>query len=750
MKKVISGVACVLFFMFGLSTSSFAQTSPYSFVSLPEGGLGRISDDGNFAWNANGIWVSNGSSWDREHEGWTPPNGDKIGAFGERSSWINQQKKVEGWYVVTQAGIIYQITSERPEAPYDSKITVTYKSYIELDMYDDEWENLLGDDLYALYNYGIYVSRDSAATWSVDTTGLKGTYIYSIALDSTQRVYLATQNGLYTQAHIDSVWVRVPGFADTTNIALVYVDRLNHIFVSASSKGTFESTDGGNMWVPDSAGVGTLAFQQIIDDSLGNLYAIGQATQSGSTSGALYMSAGGTGPWTRIDGGIATILGTSPIFSSIGWGNGTLIAANQFGLVSSVDHGSTWLLDNTGFSASNANGFAKMPSGRLVATTTLGIFFRDPSDSTWTHSYPTNGFSYVGSIYQDGIGNLYAIVNPPAGQSYIALMKSTNGGAAWNLDTAGISTVIGSTFYVDELGNQHMAPSYSGASPYIYSRAPGGSWTIDTAGFDPGTNGFGFASAFSSDRHGMLYLAGYFPKLGGVVRQPINGGTWTPDSTGLGNLRINYFSWMTPGLDGHMYAAYTYGLYRDSGAGNWVQMPLPENDNYAVLYSISVDSTGALFLSISGYPDDGIYFTTDNGATWSAVAGGAGIHANQMTAYGDTTYAVAGDGIHKFTATALTGVKRSKTIPRSVQLWQNYPNPFNPTTVISYNVPDRAFISLKVYNVLGQQVATLVNETRPSGTYSAKFDGTNFPSGVYFYQLKTGTFMQTKKFVLIR
>ena len=88
--------------------------------------------------------------------------------------------------------------------------------------------------------------------------------------------------------------------------------------------------------------------------------------------------------------------------------------------------------------------------------------------------------------------------------------------------------------------------------------------------------------------------------------------------------------------------------------------------------------------------------------------------------------------------------------PRSFKLEQNYPNPFNPSTVISYTIPNNAFVSLKIYNVLGKEVATLVNEDKSSGIYHVTFDASHLPSGMYVYSVKAGKFTQTKKMLLIK
>jgi hypothetical protein len=83
-------------------------------------------------------------------------------------------------------------------------------------------------------------------------------------------------------------------------------------------------------------------------------------------------------------------------------------------------------------------------------------------------------------------------------------------------------------------------------------------------------------------------------------------------------------------------------------------------------------------------------------------------------------------------------------------LLQNYPNPFNPTTKIRYSVLQSSNIILKVFDILGREVATIVNEEKPDGEYEVEFNAANLPSGIYFYQLSAGNFVETKKMVLLK
>ncbi len=89
-------------------------------------------------------------------------------------------------------------------------------------------------------------------------------------------------------------------------------------------------------------------------------------------------------------------------------------------------------------------------------------------------------------------------------------------------------------------------------------------------------------------------------------------------------------------------------------------------------------------------------------------------------------------------------------MPINFELEQNFPNPFNPATKIRYEIPERSFVTLKVYDVLGNEVVTLVNEEKSAGDYEVEFNGTSFPSGIYFYRLQADSYVKTKKMILLK
>ncbi len=87
---------------------------------------------------------------------------------------------------------------------------------------------------------------------------------------------------------------------------------------------------------------------------------------------------------------------------------------------------------------------------------------------------------------------------------------------------------------------------------------------------------------------------------------------------------------------------------------------------------------------------------------------------------------------------------------KNFKLYQNYPNPFNPTTAISYQLSELSFVHLNVYNILGEKIKILVDKEQQAGNYTVNFDGNKLSSGVYFYQLRAGKFISTKKMLLLK
>jgi len=191
-----------------------------------------------------------------------------------------------------------------------------------------------------------------------------------------------------------------------------------------------------------------------------------------------------------------------------------------------------------------------------------------------------------------------------------------------------------------------------------------------------------------------------------------------------------------------------------------------EEGNCEVLPYVKNAGTTAPFMGATislSCADSGVQNVTPALRSFSAIAAGASIQSdNAFIIYYDPAKAPDSFTLHFSIGLsghacwdttyilALTGIANAKSVPTSYALEQNYPNPFNPTTKIQFSIVNRQLTIVRVFDLLGRVVTTLVNEVKPAGTYTVSWDAGGMSSGVYFYQLQAGTFTETKRLLLLK
>jgi hypothetical protein len=187
------------------------------------------------------------------------------------------------------------------------------------------------------------------------------------------------------------------------------------------------------------------------------------------------------------------------------------------------------------------------------------------------------------------------------------------------------------------------------------------------------------------------------------------------------------------------------GVYRSSNNGlNWVQTSLSNQ----WVRSLAITGTNVF----AGTDGNGVFITTNYGQNWIQKNEGLGnLYIYALTIENGYVFAgTFGGSVWRRSLTELIGIKPiSSEIPNEFYLYQNYPNPFNPATTIKYDLPKSGDVSIKVYDLLGKEIYSM-NEFKLAGTYSFRFDGTNHASGVYFYKIEAGSYVDTKKMVLLK
>jgi photosystem II stability/assembly factor-like uncharacterized protein len=322
--------------------------------------------------------------------------------------------------------------------------------------------------------------------------------------------------------------------------------------------------------------------------------------------------------------------------------------------------------------------------------TDLGVYQTTDGGTTWVHQY--TGYSTMWSIFFLNSTTGWAI-----GESGTAL-RTTDGGINWTKSIVGTSSDQWySLYFVDNMIG--WAGGWYGA---IDKTTDGGAtWTNQL--FD-----------FSGSYRSLFFLdnnTGWAVADGGKIKKTTDGGTnWTKQTSGTKvDLRSVFF--------------------------------LDSNTGWAV--------GGNAFIS----PYQVILHTTDGGTNWTSQS--SGITNPLYSVYfvdNNTGWIVGGSGTILKTTTGgnPTSVQGNGNQPHAFILHQNYPNPFNPTTTIEYSLPKGDFVTLKVYNLLGQEVATLTNEFKPAGKYAVKFNAGFLASGIYIYTLRAGNLQKTHIMMLLK
>ena len=208
------------------------------------------------------------------------------------------------------------------------------------------------------------------------------------------------------------------------------------------------------------------------------------------------------------------------------------------------------------------------------------------------------------------------------------------------------------------------------------------------------------------------------------------------------------------GLDGNIWMGWSRmipdssGLLKYDGI-DWIFYN-QHNSNLPAYWvrNLVIDSLGNLWMSGNGLIKfDGInfnHYTPQNSGLYSTAISDIQIDEN------NNKWIIHPDAISVFNEDGLTSVGVGDELPNNFTLLQNYPNPFNPITKIKYQIPHSSFVALKVYDVLGNEIATLVSDEKPAGSYEVVFSADGLTSGVYFYQLRSGNYIETKKMVMMK
>lgn len=370
----------------------------------------------------------------------------------------------------------------------------------------------------------------------------------------------------------------------------------------------------------------------------------------------------------------------------------------------------------------------------FAATERDGLFFSTDHGTTWQ----PRGLS--GDVTALAINDTFLYAGDFNGNVYL----STDNGQNWAWLNNGLGNMITAITIID---SNIIVATYGGG---MHRSTISGSGWIDINKGVPNPYGNALARLDSTLFSGTT--------LGNVYRSSDMGTNWSPADSGLTNAAI-----LSLFVDGTNLFAGTsnYGIFRSTNLGvAWTDL-VPSN--FILVNSIITSFASAGAYLFAGSDGSGVFITADNGDNWKSVKSGlpSGAWIKCLVVSGNSLFCgVYNDGVwRRPLAEMITAVDNQKPpIPSQFVLEQNYPNPFNPTTVISFQLPVASKASLKVYDILGREVTTLVSGMLPAGNHSAQWNAGHLASGIYFCKLlvrqtaggQAGSFTQTKKLILIK
>ncbi len=554
-----------------------------------------------------------------------------------------------------------------------------------------------------------YRTTNGGVSWNVQAID-DSLYIsfYDVSYINTSTAVASGWGGkIFRTTNGGSTWTSI-GFTEFIRYGVSFTDP-DHGVVAGDLNTLVRTTNGGTTW--EQAAVGTMATNfhcvRFYNSSIG--VAVGEW-------GAIFRTSDGGVTWQIITKGILP-LGVNPdavnrnsLYSVQCINSNRAVISGSSEVLITNDGGVSWIsVAMIGYPILNDLNFANQNIGAMIGkdANAQGAFILRTTNagSNWFIQYNNNSVTLNGI---DLSTPTHGVAVGDAGK----ILMTTNGGQNWTEQAPPQPYDIYDVFLVDSLIG-YTAGRYGN----ILKTTDGGiSWTQMYTNFFYNLYGI----AFSDANNGIA--VGDSIKVGvsyGLILKTTNGGTtWSNqvlDSPLLFDA-VNFAdnnNWYAVGTSiGSQAMAPRGRIFRSENAGlNWYEQSIPFRSTRSILGISAFDNNNLLAVGFGGM----VLGTINGGGTTS---------------------------VHYI---------ESDDTPNSYSLLQNYPNPFNPSTRIKYLISGISHITLKVFDLLGKEVAELVNEEKPAGTYEVMFDASGLSSGVYIYQIKVGNeFVETKKLVLIK
>jgi Tfp pilus assembly protein PilZ len=512
-------------------------------------------------------------------------------------------------------------------------------------------------------------------------------------------------------------------------------------------------------------------------------------------SGGIYVTGEFGSPTIQFGSIMLTSVGSSDMFvvkydanGNVKWAHGVGGSGNEYGRGIALDSSGNCYV--TGYFTSQTISLGSSTFTNAGLTDVYVVKYDSSGNVLWSKVVGGAGDDVSEGIALDASGNCYVtgvFLSPTITFGATALSKvglvdrydmylvkyDANGNVVWAMNEGGSGSVISTGVAVDADGNCDVVGEFESLTLTL------GETTLTNAGFyDMFIVRFDSSGSviWAKSGGGSSDDAGYSVAVDALRN------TYVTGSFGSANMAFGATTLTRPGLSGMFVVKYDAGgnvLWAKSEGGtgrnspNAVALDASGNCYVAGHFNSPTITFGATTLTnAGGFDIFAVKYDLSGKALWAKSAGGTqhdfgrgiavdafgnsyltGYFVSPTISFDTTTLTKEGGSamfITKLGAATPNDVTSSEVLPTRCQLSQNYPNPFNPATRIDYALPASEYVTLRVYNMLGQEVKTLVNEVQEAGYKSVSFNASRLPSGVYTYKLTAGTFTEVKKMVLLK
>lgn len=570
---------------------------------------------------------------------------------------------------------------------------------------------------------GIYRTGDGGMSWVSSNAGLPTDTVFNAFAVAGTTVLVGSDEGAGVFRSTDAgwTWTRSGTGLSGQGLNVLCFAETGGTIVAGTRQGAYRSTDDGVQWALCSSGLTTRTVSVLL--------AHGDTLFAGTYGGGVYRSTNNGVDWSATPTGPSN--GNIRALTAVG----SDLLAGTYGpdvVYKSTDNGDTWSATGQGITCNGIRSLA-LHGGLLFAASYSTLFSTSDRGVEWktADSLLTSKTIYMLLSRSNDL---------LAGTAGGGVYRSTDGGASWFAANTGLDGDARTVWAFTEDGTDLFAATSGG----VYrSTNDGAAWAQATSGIiDPPVRTIGSS-------HGTLF-AGTFSR---VYRSTNAGQSWVPATSGLPQ---SAFAQGFVAIDSAVYLGTYSGVYRYAESGSqWLSMStgLPSSPDVRSIttYRRPAPLGTTLFTGLS---HGGVYASADGGVSWYSIAHGLAPGINVISLGADEQYLFAGTNAHSVWKRALTEVLVSVAPPDrptgGYALGQNYPNPFNGKTVIPFELCSPSHVILRVFDVLGAEVSTPVNEKREAGMHTVVWDAGDYASGVYMCRIQAGSFVSVRRMIITR